>query len=120
VQTAPGQMDREGHVQRLLKQAGSELEKQFLEFLKENGFRLPSRAQVLFKEAGTRPDYLYDDDYAAVYVDGPYHDFPTRHARDVEKTNAMEDLGYSVIRFHHADDWRKVIETRPDVFGEGS
>jgi len=110
VQTAPGQLDREGHLQRLFNQAGSELEKQFLEFLNENGFRLPSRAQVLFTQAGTRPDYLYDDYYAAVYIDGPYHDYPTRHARDVEKTKAMENLGYSVIRFHHADDWRHVMK----------
>lgn len=120
VQTAPGQLDREGHLQRLFNQAGSELEKQFLNFLNENGFRLPSRAQVLFTEAGTRPDYLYNDDYTAVYVDGPYHDFEQRHARDVEKTKAMKDLGFSVIRFHHADDWRQVIEKWPHVFGKGS
>ena len=120
VQTAPGQLDRQGHLQRLMNQAGSELEKQFLNFLNENGFRLPSRAQVLFTQAGTRPDFLFDDDFTAVYVDGPYHDFEQRHARDVEKTKAMEDLGYSVIRFHHADDWRQVVATRTDVFGEGS
>jgi hypothetical protein len=28
-------------------------------------------------------------------------------------------LGYSVIRFHHQDDWAAKVATRPDVFGGG-
>lgn len=76
------------------------------------------RAQRLFAEAGTRPDYFYDGDYgAAIYVDGPHHDYPERKTRDAAKEEAMEDLGYMVIRFGHTDDWEKIVRDYPYVFG---
>src|SRR3546814_12595372 len=54
----------------------SELEKQWLEWLRERGLREPDRGQVLIEDAGTRPDFLYNDEFVAIYVDGPHHDFP--------------------------------------------
>jgi very-short-patch-repair endonuclease len=88
--------------------------------LEEKNLRLPSRAQVLFEEASTRPDFIYDEEYLVVYVDGPYHDFEERHQRDVAQTNAMKNLGYSVMRFHHSDSWSELVATRQDVFGDGA
>jgi superfamily II DNA/RNA helicase/very-short-patch-repair endonuclease len=120
VEAAPGQLNREDHLRRLRNQAGSELEQSFLTFLEEKNLRLPSRAQVLFEEASTRPDFIYDEEYLVVYVDGPYHDFEERHQRDVAQTNAMKNLGYSVMRFHHSDSWSELVATRQDVFGDGA
>ena len=74
--------------------------------------------QRLFAEAGTRPDFFYDGDYgAAIYIDGPHHDYPERQNRDAAKTEAMEDLGYMVIRFGHQDDWNEMINQYPYIFG---
>ena len=53
----------------------------------------------------------------AVYIDGPPHDFPERQQRDAEVTAAMEDYGYTVIRFSHTDDWPMIISTYPYIFG---
>ena len=40
---------------------------------------LLSLAQRLFAESGTRPDFFYGDSYqAAIYIDGPHHDYPER------------------------------------------
>lgn len=96
------------------------LEAQFLEFLREGGYRLPDRSQILFEQAGTRPDYVYDEACAAVYIDGPHHDHSDRAARDQEANRAMRELGYKVIRFGHRDDWAQLVDTHRSVFGEGT
>lgn len=95
----------------------SVLEESFLDFLRENSFRLPSDSQVLIEAAGTRPDFIYEDAFVAVYIDGPVHEFPDRHRRDETANSALRDLGYTVIRFGHRDNWREVIADYPDVFG---
>ena len=80
--------------------------------------RLPTHAQRLIEEAGTRPDFFYGNGYdAAIYVDGPHHDYPERRARDAVQEEAMEDLGYMVIRFGHRDDWSSIVAEYPYVFG---
>jgi hypothetical protein len=100
--------------------AESPLEAAFLEFLRAGGYRLPDRAQVLFETASTRPDFVYDDACAVVYVDGPHHDFADRRARDAAQEDAMRDLGYRVIRFGHRDDWPQIVDAHRSVFGEGN
>jgi len=118
VEAAPTVGSRSEHLLRLERLAGSNLEKRWLAFMEDHGYRLPSHAQRLFREAGTRPDFFYDGNYGvAVYVDGPHHDHPERQARDASKTEAMEDLGFMVIRFGHGDDWAATVARYPHVFG---
>jgi ATP-dependent helicase YprA (DUF1998 family)/very-short-patch-repair endonuclease len=108
---------REEHLQDLKKQCDSNLEKEWLGFLYSNNLRLPTRAQVFFKSCMTRPDFSYDDHQAVIYVDGPPHDFPERQNRDNVQNACMEDAGYQVIRFHHAENWEDVVKKYPSVFG---
>jgi very-short-patch-repair endonuclease len=118
VEASPTLGTRSEHLQRLERQAGSTLEKKWLAFIENNGYRLPSHAQRLFAGAGTRPDFFYDGDYgAAIYIDGPHHHYPERGARDAVQEEAMEDLGYMVIRFGHQDDWAATVAECPYVFG---
>jgi hypothetical protein len=118
VEASPTLGTRSEHLERLERQAGSTLEKKWLSFIEDHGYRLPSQAQRLFAEAGPRPDFFYDGDYgAAIYIDGPHHDYPERQARDAAKTEAMEDLGYMVIRFGHQDDWDGIVNQYPYIFG---
>ncbi|MCZ7534448.1 MAG: helicase-related protein [Acidimicrobiia bacterium] len=95
----------------------STLEEEWLSYITAHRLRRPGDSQRLIEAAGTRPDFLYDDDYAAVYVDGPIHDFPDRHQRDTDQSAALRDLGYTVIRFGHRDDWDKIVAEYPDIFG---
>ena len=68
--------------------------------------RHKGRSKIAPPEAGTRPDLFYGAGYeAAIYIDGPHQDDPERRARDAAKVEAMEDLGYMVIRFGHTQDW---------------
>ena len=98
----------------------STLEADFLAYLTSHRLRRPSDSQRLIESAGTRPDFLYEDAYAAVYVDGPIHDFPDRYQRDTAVAGALHDLGYTVIRFGHRDDWDEIVAQYPDIFGRPS
>jgi hypothetical protein len=115
-----GAVSRPDRLAALNNQAGSELERKFLRYLDEGGYRLPSRAQVLVADAGTRPDFVYDDEWLAVYVDGSPHDYPERQVRDQQQEAAMKSLGWSVKRLRYDDDWATGLAERPDVFGGGN
>ncbi|HET7092290.1 MAG TPA: DUF1998 domain-containing protein, partial [Thermomicrobiales bacterium] len=92
-----GGQSRETQRDRLLAMAESELERRFVRWLDDGGYRLPDRAQPQLTDYGARPDFFYDDPQACVYVDGPYHDFADRQARDAQVTSRLEDGGYEVV-----------------------
>jgi ATP-dependent helicase YprA (DUF1998 family)/very-short-patch-repair endonuclease len=117
VKVSSSAKSREDHLKGLLNQCDSKLEKDWLAFLYTKNLRLPTRAQVLFKPCMTRPDFSFDDHQAVVYVDGPPHDFPERQDRDKVQKTCMEDVGYQVIRFHHAESWEDIVKKFPSVFG---
>ena len=104
---------------RLRVACESGLEKQWLEFIEKHRFRLPTHAQRRDPVVGSRPDFTYDlpGSHVAIYVDGPVHDFPERAARDVQIRERMEDEGWLVVRFHHAEEWLAVAQKYPSVFG---
>ncbi len=109
----------DAHDERLAEDSESGLERQFLDFLQRGGYRRPDRGQAFFEDARTRPDFVYDEACAVVYVDGPHHDWPERARRDVEQSAAMRNLGFQVIRFSHRDNWQPIVAEHPAVFGPG-
>ncbi|MFN0083820.1 MAG: DEAD/DEAH box helicase [Blastocatellia bacterium] len=115
---SPASLPRALHLDRLLRQAESELERRWLLVLEAGGHRLPSHAQELIEAAQTRPDFAYREEQVAIYIDGPVHDFPERRERDRQKTEWLEDLGYTVLRFAHDDEWRTILERYPHIFGK--
>jgi very-short-patch-repair endonuclease len=119
VVSVPGTVTVDRHLQELEAQVDSELEQRFLDYLTENELRLPERGQVLIEEANTRPDFLYRKPDVAIYVDGPHHLHPERQLRDVAQTTALQDLGWTVIRFSHQDDWAQIVDAYRWVFGGG-
>lgn len=118
VSTSPAPVSRPEHMNRLLRLCQSDLEKAWLTFIESRTLRLPSKAQARIEACRTCPDFFYDESLTAVYVDGPHHRYPERQARDRTQTACMEDLGYSVIRFGLEEDWGKIIERHPNVFGK--
>jgi len=117
VSASPVAAPRADHLQALLKLCDSDLERQWLKHLDQGGYRLPSKAQALVETCRTRPDFLYEDTLAAIYVDGAQHQYPDRRERDQLNTECMEDLGYTVIRFGVADDWETIFARYPNIFG---
>jgi very-short-patch-repair endonuclease len=119
VSAAGGATNRADQLAALERQAGSELERRWLRWLDEGGYRLPSDAQRLFAEQGSRPDFTYDDEYLAIYVDGPPHDYSERQERDAVGERAMRQAGWSIVRFRYDDQWSEKVAERPDAFGTG-
>jgi len=107
-----------GHLETLEARADSSLERRLIELLATEGRRLPSDSQKLIDGAGCRLDFLYGDQYVAVFVDGPHHDVTDQRERDRLADLRLEDAGYTVIRFHHAADWRALLDEHRWVFGE--
>ena len=117
VELSPVKESRANHMERLKRRCDSNLELTWLEFLDTHVLNLPTDAQKLIEEAHTRPDFLYSNHLLAIYIDGPPHDYPDRQERDKEQEITLFNLGYSVLRFHHADDWEGVVKRFPNVFG---
>jgi ATP-dependent helicase YprA (DUF1998 family) len=114
---APAAKPRSEHLEQLMQQAESTLERDWLDYLEVRGYRLPTKAQAPISACKTRPDFLYKSEMTAVYIDGPHHLYPDRAQRDLNQTECLEDLGYSVIRFGLQLDWEMILQQYPHVFG---
>jgi very-short-patch-repair endonuclease len=117
VKASPGIRVFSAHLESLKSQCESQLEKSWLDYLVARDLRLPSCAQKFFEKCATRPDFVYEKQHTVIYVDGPPHDFSDRQQRDREKTVAMEDLGLTVLRFHHEAQWDEILAAHPHIFG---
>ncbi len=117
VRTSPEIETRAEHLRRLKNLSISDLEIKWLDFLEEHDCNLPTKAQHLIPECHTRPDFLFDQERVAIYIDGPHHLYPERRERDAVQTACMEDIGYIVIRFGLYDDWSALIEDHKYLFG---
>lgn len=114
-----GGQDRESQRQVLDAFSESSLERQFVEWLDERGYRLPDRAQVLVPEAKARPDFVYDlaTGKVALFIDGPVHETQRAAERDAAASERLEDLGWFVIRVSQKDDWAAFVSKAGSVFG---
>ncbi|MBE0448018.1 MAG: DEAD/DEAH box helicase [Actinobacteria bacterium] len=117
VKASPGDLPRAEHLRRLKNVSGSSLELKWLDYLEEHNYRLPSASQKLIEACKTRPDFLYEKELVAVYIDGPVHEYPNLTKKDIDLTGCMEDYGYTVIRFDYRDDWDEIISKYPNIFG---
>ena len=117
VRTAPRPVPRDGHKSRLLNLCQSALERQWVELVDQLSLKFPSQAQYLIPSCGVRPDFLYEREGAAIFVDGPHHDTAEQRAVDDEQQDRLEDEGFTVIRFRHDADWRPTFRRYPSLFG---
>jgi very-short-patch-repair endonuclease len=119
VQHSPSAQSRASHLHTLLERCDSDLEREWLNFLAQRGLRLPDHAQHFIEACRTRPDFLYDSQgiFAAIYIDGPQHDYPQRQKRDSQQSACMEDAGYIVLRFSYRQQWEQLIRDYHAIFG---
>jgi ATP-dependent helicase YprA (DUF1998 family)/very-short-patch-repair endonuclease len=118
IQASPQALSRAEQMQQLLNLCQSDLEREWLAMVEKGNFRLPSHAQYLLDNCHTRPDFFYEQEHAAIYVDGPHHLYPERKLRDQHQMESMEDQGFSVIRFNLTDDWNSILQKYPSIFGK--
>ncbi|WP_136809606.1 DEAD/DEAH box helicase [Desulfosediminicola flagellatus] len=108
----------EQQTEELYRMANSSLEQSWLKHVEQQGYHKPDSAQVVISGFETRPDFIYRDHQAAVYIDGPHHENPGQQKIDDDITRRLEDAGITVIRFPKEEDrWPNVFAKFPEVFG---
>lgn len=118
VEVSPEARSREAYVAELLNLCGSDLERAFVKFLDSERYELPSRSQTLLADCRARPDFIYDSDQVAVFIDGPVHGFEDKAVRDKQSQDRLEDAGWTVIRLtHERESWPQIVDAWPSVFG---
>ena len=122
--------DRATEVQRLAA-VSNELEKRLLKVLTTGGYRLPTEAQTKVDGLWVQPDFAYrrPDVDAAIFVDGPIHDYARQAEKDEDAGRKLERDGWLVLRFHHEEgrtaecgeqpSWQEVLDAHPHIFGSG-
>ena len=115
--TSGSQKSRGEHLKNLLALCDSDLEREWLRELEQKSLRLPSHGQYLMPEFSTRPDFFFEDQSVAIYIDGRHHDYPDRAARDVAQGEALQAGGIRVIRFRYDEEWDEVFARYSFLFG---
>ncbi len=109
-------------LEELMSKTESSLEREWLKFIDENNWRLPTEAQREFSNAHTRVDFFYNPkngSQLAVYIDGPDHDKPQQKLDDEKRRKALEyedGVDYLVFRYDEKEKWRQIVKERSDVF----
>jgi hypothetical protein len=117
-----GGKDRDTQRDRLIASSNG-LEREFLQFLDDGGYRLPDQAQETVEGLYVRPDFAYRSPQAdvAVFIDGPFHEEGQIAVKDEQARRKLERDGWLVLRFRHDDrhGWQRVVNDNRGVFGPG-
>lgn len=117
-----GGRSRDDQQDWLNKLRDSNLEKAFVDWLTDHGYRLPDDAQRSVPSAQARPDLVYHlgGNSVAVFVDGPHHDAALQTQRDATASERLENEGWTVLRVgYDKNEWSETVHRYSWVFGEG-
>lgn len=117
IQTNPGFEGYEDQYQTLLRglDPNSSTERKFLDFLYQNGLRLPDAAQKRVEGIYVQPDFYYEP-RIWVFCDGNPHDDPKIRADDEAKRQAIIARGDEVWVYYYRDNLAEKVAARPDIF----
>ena len=120
VSVGTAERGRQDHYEHLRSLADSSLEREFLDFLHEGGFRLPDAAQTRpAPDVYVQPDFIYERSGVpgiCVFVDGPDHDTPEQATNDRMQREALEDRGFLVIAVRPGR-FDETVAANPTLFG---
>ena len=117
IQTNTGFRDYEEQYQSMLRNLdpNSSTERAFIQYLHDNGLRLPDAAQKRVDGVYCQPDFYYEPRFW-VFCDGSPHDDNTVRERDESQRQAIIARGDEVWSWHYRQDLAARIAQRPDVF----
>ncbi|MDE0508933.1 MAG: DEAD/DEAH box helicase [Gammaproteobacteria bacterium] len=114
------QTNKSDSFEQLMNASTSSLEKDWLDFIKSSGYRLPDKAQPHLDLYATTPDFAYTNSQVLIYIDGPHHQKAIRQADDEAIDRRLSDAGFQVIRFATDQEaWPGIAEKFAWVFGPG-
>lgn len=117
IQTNTGFGSYEDQYQALLRAVdpNSSTERKFLDFLYQNGVRLPDSAQKRVDGLYVQPDFYYEP-RIWVFCDGTPHDEQSVQSDDALKRQAIIAKGDEVWVYYYKDNLAEKVAARPDIF----
>jgi len=93
----------------------SSTERTFIQYLYDNGLRLPDAAQKRVDGIFCQPDFYYES-RIWIFCDGSPHDDDKVRERDEEQRQLIIARGDEVWAWHYREDLATRIARRPDIF----
>ncbi|MBI3915848.1 MAG: DEAD/DEAH box helicase [Betaproteobacteria bacterium] len=117
IQTNTGFGSYEDQYQALLRAVdpNSSTERKFLDFLYQNGLRLPDSAQKRVEGLYVQPDFYYEP-RVWIFCDGTPHDEKSIQSDDALKRQAIIAKGDDVWVYYYKDNLAEKVAARPDIF----
>jgi hypothetical protein len=109
----------EDPLERFLSLCTTDLERRFLRLIHELGLSLPDTAQKRIDAGPCTASFFYSAHGVAVFIDDASHDELGQARSDDELSERLEQVGYGVVRFHHAADWEAHLRAHASIFGTG-
>jgi superfamily II DNA/RNA helicase/very-short-patch-repair endonuclease len=92
-------------------------EKDLLDFLFQNGFRLPDFTNHNMEQFYVQPDFVYEKEKALIFVDGGIHKRIINKADDAAKRKAIELAGFDVLVWDYTSEHvESFVTRRQDIF----
>ncbi|MBX3650389.1 MAG: DEAD/DEAH box helicase [Burkholderiales bacterium] len=117
IQTNTGFSGYEEQYQALLRalDPNSSTERKFLDFLYQNGLRLPDSAQKRVDGLYVQPDFYYEP-RVWIFCDGTPHDEQSVQSDDALKRQSIIAKGDEVWVYYYKDNLSEKVAARPDIF----
>ena len=118
ISTNPDFKTNEEQYNYLLKRldANSSTERKFLDYLFDNGYKLPDKAQIEIPGIYVKPDFFYEKENACIFCDGTPHDNLEVRKQDELKREALQNAGYDIVIYYYKDKLDEVVKKRSDIF----
>lgn len=92
-------------------------EKELLDYLFENGYRLPDYTNHNMEKFYVQPDFVYEKEKALIFVDGGIHKKAVNKADDERKRKTIELAGFDVLVWDYTSEQvSSFITRRQDIF----
>ncbi|MBK7695599.1 MAG: DUF559 domain-containing protein [Saprospiraceae bacterium] len=92
-------------------------EKALLDYLFENGYRLPDFTNHNMEQFYVQPDFVYEKEKALVFVDGGIHKKAVIKADDEKKRKTIELAGFDVLVWDDTSEpVASFVTRRQDIF----
>ena len=117
IQTSAVFQDYEQQYQHMLENldSNSSTERKFVDYLYENGLRLPDSAQKRVPGIYCQPDFYYEPRFW-VFCDGSPHDEMLVRERDEQQRQLIIARGDEVWAWHYSENLARKVAARPDIF----
>jgi superfamily II DNA/RNA helicase/very-short-patch-repair endonuclease len=92
-------------------------EKELLDYLFDNGYRLPDFTNHNMEQFYVQPDFVYEKEKALVFVDGGVHKKAINKADDEKKRKTIELAGFDVLVWDNTSEQvASFVTRRQDIF----